>query len=456
MKQMMNADRRAGHITRLLRWDADNPLNWGGAPEASGHRPEELWAVVEELRGQNEELRATHAEAERQRRRYRELFELSPVAHFVTDGNGLIVEANRAARVLLAAREEFLIGRPFASFIAPEERHGLHEATMLARERKRGFLPALRLKPLADGGPQAPTFVAAYCQRDAQEIGLLWSLRRTGELGRSGGLGQGFAAGPDAAEVAGELAGAAGWERDTLAAQPAADPARLLKANGLLGTLAGPEAARLLPHLKPVKLGLGQVVQEAHAPLDCAYFPVNCVVSMVALMSDGRGAEASIVGREGMIGVRLLHGESRTPNRVVVQVPGVALRVPAPALRECTGEWPTLRAVLHRYVQARLVQTSQIAACNSLHMLEQRLARALLMIQDRALLTSLPLTHESLAALLGVRRSGVTVAARQLVDEGIIANGRGKIMILDRRRLEAQACECYRQSRDEQDRLLNS
>jgi CRP-like cAMP-binding protein len=280
----------------------------------------------------------------------------------------------------------------------------------------------------------------------------LWSLRRAGGPGQDGGPGEGFTATPPAAEG---VSGSAVWEGEDFAAPPAADAARLLKANGLLAALPVPEAARLLPHLKPVKLGLGQVVQEPHAPLDCAYFPVNCVASMLALMRDGRGAEAAVVGREGMIGVRLLHGESMTPNRIVVQVPGLALRVPAMALKDCVGEHAALCAALHRYVQARLVQTAQIAACNGLHMLEQRLARTLLMIQDRALLTSLPLTHESLAALLGVRRSGVTVAARQLVDDGIIANGRGKIMILDRRRLEAQACECYRQARDEQDRLLN-
>jgi CRP-like cAMP-binding protein len=237
---------------------------------------------------------------------------------------------------------------------------------------------------------------------------------------------------------------------------PPSDVVGLVTANSLLAKLPAAEAAWLQPHLWPVGLRCGQTLKEAHEPLGFAYFPVSCVVSVVTTMGDGRGAEAAVVGREGMVGVRLLLGASATPARLVAQVPGVALRVSAATLAEAVAERRALRETLNRYVQARLVQTAQLSACNALHSLDERLCRALLMVQDRALLASLPLTHESLAALIGVRRSGVTLAAQQLKERGVIGYARGQVTILDRRRLEAGACECYRQLRDEFDRLLGA
>jgi len=161
-----------------------------------------------------------------------------------------------------------------------------------------------------------------------------------------------------------------------------------------------------------------------------------------------------IAGREGMLGVQAVLGDDVSLNEAMVQIPGSALRLPAEVLRREAQTSVQLRSVLLRYVQAYLNSATQSAACNRAHLLEQRLARWLLTARDRAGADRLPLTHEFIAMMLGVRRAGVTVAAQSLQSAGLIHYAHGRITIADREGLEVAACECYEVTRREYARLL--
>ncbi len=178
------------------------------------------------------------------------------------------------------------------------------------------------------------------------------------------------------------------------------------------------------------------------------------MISIVAMMRDGAAVEVGIAGREGMLGVQAVLGDDISLNEAMVQIPGSALRLPAEVLRREAQTSVQLRGVLLRYVQAYLNSATQSAACNRAHLLEQRLARWLLTARDRAGADRLPLTHEFIAMMLGVRRAGVTVAAQSLQSAGLIHYAHGRITIADREGLEAAACECYEVTTREYARLL--
>jgi CRP-like cAMP-binding protein len=214
------------------------------------------------------------------------------------------------------------------------------------------------------------------------------------------------------------------------------------------------DLARLWPRLEPVEFSLRQILHAPNEPILAAYFPETCWISMLATLDGGDAAEVGIVGREGMVGLPLLYGTDRGPNEAMCQGNGIALRLPATALREEMDRSPALRGVLLRYAMAFLVQVTQTAACNGRHLLEQRLARWMLIAHDRAGGDDFPMTHEFLAMMLGVRRAGVTVAAGALQRAGLIRYDRGRIAVSDRRGLEAAACECYGAVRREFRRLL--
>lgn len=223
--------------------------------------------------------------------------------------------------------------------------------------------------------------------------------------------------------------------------------------NRLLGALAPDDFARLAPTLESVPLALGDLLIEAHRPIGHAHFVEDGVVSLVADTDEGR-IEIGVVGREGMVGTALVLGTDRTPHAAMVQVEGAALRVPADILRGALAASPALRGVLGRYVQGLIVQVGQTVHAGMDLTVEGRLARWILMTHDRLDQDELPLTHEFLSLMLGVRRPGVTAAMHVLEGAGMIVARRGRITVRDREKLTDMAGDSYGLAEAEYERLL--
>lgn len=203
----------------------------------------------------------------------------------------------------------------------------------------------------------------------------------------------------------------------------------------------------------PVNLRRDEVLYESGAPVRWLYFPEEAVLAMTVLVESGSVSEVGIVGHKGMVGVRVFLGAHTTPHRVHVLMPGRALRIDAKALREACESCTVLRNRLLTYTQVLLVELRQMSACNSLHPMKGRLCSWLLRLQDRAVTDKLRVTQETMAAMLGVRRSGVNVAINELEREGLLEHGRGWVRILDHDGLSAAACECYHVIRSELERV---
>lgn len=225
--------------------------------------------------------------------------------------------------------------------------------------------------------------------------------------------------------------------------------------NLLLSALPSREYNRLLPHLERVPLTFKTVLHELGQPISHLYFPTSGLLSL--LTRDGRQTvmEVGVVGREGMAGLSVFLGAVSECTRSIVQVPGEALRMRADKFRALVGRDSKLHELLLRYVHLLLTQLTHGASCNALHSVEKRLCRWLLTVHDRACCDRLPLTHEFLAAMLGVRRASVTEAARRLRQAGLIRYGGGQLTVLDRRGLERTVCDCYRRIKAELNRLRN-
>lgn len=206
-----------------------------------------------------------------------------------------------------------------------------------------------------------------------------------------------------------------------------------------------PKAARLRLDAigQVVELSLSQVLGEAGAPTKHVHFPIDGFVSLLAQVDSEHVIEVGMVGREGMLGIQLALGVASEPLKSLVQGGGQALRIDAAAFRRELAASPALRTLLDRYVYVLLAQHARAAACLRFHMIEERLARWLLMSQDRALSDVFQLTQEFLAYMLGVRRVGVTVAAGELQRRHLIAYERGEMTIVDRAGLERASCSCY-------------
>jgi CRP-like cAMP-binding protein len=213
--------------------------------------------------------------------------------------------------------------------------------------------------------------------------------------------------------------------------------------NHLLAALPSPVLSRLRPKLEPVTLSLGKILLWAEEPIEAVYFLEKGMVSLIAALDEGMRAEVGIIGREGIVGMPLVFGVDTSFVEAQVQIPGSALRMSSTMFQKELEESPLLRALLLRYAEAAQAHVSQTAACNARHGLEQRLARWLLMVQDRTEGNELPLTQEFLAAMLGVHRPSITVTAGILQRAGLIQYRSGNITIFDRSGLEAAACECY-------------
>jgi CRP-like cAMP-binding protein len=224
--------------------------------------------------------------------------------------------------------------------------------------------------------------------------------------------------------------------------------------NHLLAALPDAEWTRWQPHLEPVLLPLGKSLYESGGKLSHVYFPTTSIVSLLYVMEDGASAEIAVVGNEGLVGVSLFMGGESTTSRAVVQSAGHGFRLRSSVLmQEFNRAGPALHLLL-RYTQALITQMAQTAVCNRHHSLDQQLCRWLLLSLDRLKGHDLIMTQELMANMLGVRREGVTEAAGNLQRDGLIEYQRGRIKVLDRKRLELRSCECYAVVKTEYERLL--
>lgn len=213
--------------------------------------------------------------------------------------------------------------------------------------------------------------------------------------------------------------------------------------NRLLDALPADVRNALRPHLHVQQWRLRDSICEPGQRIAHAIFPIDALISIIAVMVDGGAVEIGMVGREGMYHVGLVLGDERPSQRAIVQAAGTGLVIEAAELRRLLKKCPVFERLLLRYAQNMLNMAAQSAACNRLHPLEERCARWLLMAHDRARTDEIHFTHDLLAVMLGVRRAGVTVAAQALQADGLIDYRRGTISILNRKGLEAAACECY-------------
>jgi CRP-like cAMP-binding protein len=224
--------------------------------------------------------------------------------------------------------------------------------------------------------------------------------------------------------------------------------------NRLLAALPAADLTRLEPHLEPVTLLLGTPVYEAGQKKTILYFVTSGIVSLLQGMKNGATAEIAVVGSEGVVGISMFMGSHSAPWRAVVQSEARALCLPSAVLEREFSHGGPLHDLLLRYTQSLITQMSQTAICNRHHSIERQFCRWLLLSLDRLPSNELLMTQELMADMIGVRRAGITAAARKLQDARVIRYVRGRITVLDRPALEAQACECYEFLKKETEQLF--
>ncbi len=213
--------------------------------------------------------------------------------------------------------------------------------------------------------------------------------------------------------------------------------------NEILLNLPANEARTVVPTLEFGALPVHHVLHEPGDTLKSAYFLNSGIVSILSVFPNGKTVEANLIGKEGFVGSPLIVGFQTANTRAIIQIQASVFRIDANKLKAILSRCTTLSSRLNQFSQVLAMEVTQVAACNQLHEVHQRLARRLLMTADRVDSTIMPFTQESLANALGVRRSSLTIAAGRLEREGLISNSRAKIQIVDRPKLETAACECY-------------
>ena len=226
------------------------------------------------------------------------------------------------------------------------------------------------------------------------------------------------------------------------------------RANRLLAALPDEDYSRLVPHLEHVPLRSQQILYAEGAEQRHSLFPVSGVISVLYVAADGESTEIAVIGDDGIVGLAALFGSGSSPRRVVVQVEGHAYRLRGDALLEEFHRNGALQSLLLRYLHALMCQMSQTAVCNRHHTVEQQLCRWLLLSLDRVPSNEVLMTQELISQMLGVRRAGITEAAKKLERLRLIRYSRGRITVPERTRLEAHACECYAVVKKETDRLF--
>ena len=225
--------------------------------------------------------------------------------------------------------------------------------------------------------------------------------------------------------------------------------------NRLLAKMSASDWALLSPHLESVTLKERQVVEVPNRPITHVYFVETGVVSVVAVNAEDHRIEVGVIGREGMTGAPLIFGDDRAQHSAYMQIGGNGRRLPAAAFVEATKQSPSLRALMLKSAQAFMIQTAHTALANGRAKLEERLARWLLMAHDRQDSDAVPLTHEFLAVMLGVRRAGVTVALHSFERRGLIATRRGQLTLINRAGIEQVAGSFYGIPEAELKRLMS-
>jgi len=223
--------------------------------------------------------------------------------------------------------------------------------------------------------------------------------------------------------------------------KPQADP--VAHQNQLLGALQPAAFSRIKTHLRPVTMKLGMVICEAGGILEHVYFPEGCVLSLLTVLENGSAIECANIGREGAFGLFSAMYSRVSFNQCIVQLEGPMLRCPIKPLHSEFQKSEHIRDLFVSYSETLLSQVMQTVACNSLHTVEERICRWLLMMHDRAEGESLTYTHEFLAHILGANRTSVTHAAQSLQNAGLISYRRGLMQVKDRAGLEKSSCECY-------------
>lgn len=228
----------------------------------------------------------------------------------------------------------------------------------------------------------------------------------------------------------------------------------IISPNLLLTALPSSCCDRLNRHLEEVTLVQGQILHQANKEIDKVYFPLKAVISLVMVMSDKSTTEVGIVGYRGMVGLPAVLGGQRSPHQAVVQVSGKAIAIDSEIIQSEFNRGEALQRILLLYTQAQMAQISQIAACQTSHPIQQRLARWLLLTQEAMGESTIPVTQKLISTMLGVRRASITEAAISLQQAGIIAYSRGQIQIVQPHLLKQVSCECHSKIQQEYDRLL--
>jgi CRP-like cAMP-binding protein len=232
-----------------------------------------------------------------------------------------------------------------------------------------------------------------------------------------------------------------------------APPAGAAVGNRILAALLASEYKRLLPRLEHVTLKRGEIVYRADQDIEVVYFPEEAVVAMVDTTDDRRTVEVGVIGREGIVGINIFLGGIATPDKAIVQLPGGAMRMKSKDLRREVRFGSALQRLLLEYTRTFLAVISQSVACSQHHSIQQRVARWLLTMSDYADSREFLMVHESIAAMLGVRRVSITEAAQKLQAGALIGYRRGRITVLDKAGLVKQSCECYLFIRQQYQRL---
>jgi len=224
--------------------------------------------------------------------------------------------------------------------------------------------------------------------------------------------------------------------------------------NRILGALPQPDLDRLAADLHPVLLPFRHILIPAGAALDSVYFIEAGIASVLTTVAGGATIEVGMIGREGLVGLPVLLGESISDQQILVQVPGNAFRIDAALCKAAFDDSAPIRRAVLRFAEGMLAMGAQTAACNRLHSTEQRFARWLLMAFGRLGAEVVPMTQEFLSSMLGVRRTGVTETAAKMRRLGVIRYRQGEIALLDRPALESASCECYLTDRRSLSRLM--
>jgi CRP-like cAMP-binding protein len=224
--------------------------------------------------------------------------------------------------------------------------------------------------------------------------------------------------------------------------------------NQLLAAMSASDLALLQPHLKPVAMAVFKDMEQPNRRIDSVYFMDAGIASVVAVQPDQTKVEVGLIGREGMSGIAVVLGGDQSPNSTYIQVAGEGQRIPAKELRKAMEASKTLRSLLLKFVQVFMVQTAHTAIANARSHIDQRLARWILMAHDRTRNDTLPLTHEFLALMLGVRRAGVTEALQSLKRQKLIDTSRNQIVVRDREGIERMARSSYGVPEKEYRRLI--